>query len=328
MSRMERHNEKPQKVKKEKVKGKSTGKKILLWIFGIILVLILAVGGLAAKVYFDVKGTADKIQDTTVRKTSDRREKKVSVKDGDPISILLLGIDTGDLGRTEQGRSDTMMVATLNPNTNSSSLVSIPRDTYTDIIGHNTKDKLNHAYAFGGAEMSMLSMENLLDIPIDHYVSVNMGGVQKIVDVVGGIDIQNNLQFSSDGFDFPIGMVHLDGEGALAFIRMRYEDPNGDYGRQGRQRDVVTAVMKKALNLSNIANYDEILKSLQDSVKTDLSWDQLLSLQSQYSGAFQSIEPDQLKGNGIMLSGISYQEIPTDELSRVQTKLKEQLEVK
>jgi LCP family protein required for cell wall assembly len=139
------------------------------------------------------------------------------VEQGESISILLLGIDTGDLGRTEQGRSDSMIVATINPNTEKTTLLSIPRDTYAEIVGYGTWDKINHAYAFGGTAMSINSVQNLLDIPIDFYVSVNMEGIKEVVDAVGGVDVDSPIAFNQNGYDFVVGTNYLDGEAALSF---------------------------------------------------------------------------------------------------------------
>ena len=93
--------------------------------------------------------------------------------------------------------------------------------------------------------MSMDSTEKLLGVPIDHYVSVNMHGLKEMVDAVGKIQLENNIEFTQDGYEFHQGPVQLDGDAALAYIRMRYDDPNGDYGRQERQRKVVMAIIKK-----------------------------------------------------------------------------------
>ncbi|MGX7030420.1 LCP family glycopolymer transferase [Vagococcus zengguangii] len=323
MSRSSRHNQPTKKAKK----SSSFGKKLLKTILAILLLLILALGGMAAKVYFDAKNTASDIHKPIDRDVSELRDKPAQTKKGDPISILLLGIDTGDLGRVEQGRSDTMMIATLNPNTKKSTLVSIPRDTYTEIIGHDTVDKLNHAYAFGGPEMSMLSVENLLQIPVDHYVAVDMGGLKEVVDIVGGIDVDNDIEFTQDNYSFPIGVNHMNGEQTLSYIRMRYDDPEGDYGRQKRQRKVVSAILNQALSLNTLTNYNDILKLLQNSVSTDLTWDQLLDVQSKYTKAFGTTQSDQLQGTGDMIGGVSYQIISDDELARVRGILKEQLEM-
>ncbi|MDT2802008.1 LCP family protein [Vagococcus lutrae] len=305
----------------------STGKKILLSILGVIVVLLVAVGGYLGKVYFDVKKTADGVYEESTRIKSQLREKPVSVKQGEAMSILLLGIDTGEFDRTEQGRSDSMMIATVNPDKKQTTIISIPRDTYTEIVGLGTLDKLNHAYAFGGAEMSMDSTEKLLGVPIDHYVSVNMHGLKEMVDAVGKIQLENNIEFTQSGYEFHQGPVQLDGDAALAYIRMRYDDPNGDYGRQERQRKVVMAIIKKAMSPSIIANYGTILSTLEDHVKTDIPWSQMTAMQSKYWDAFSHIENDQLQGVGAMREGVSYQDISPEELARVQALLKEQLDL-
>lgn len=305
----------------------STAKKILLSILGVIVVLLVGVGGYLGKVYFDVKKTADGVYEETTRIKSQLREKPVSVKQGEAMSILLLGIDTGEFDRTEQGRSDSMMIATVSPDKKQTTIVSIPRDTYTEIVGLGTLDKLNHAYAFGGPEMSMDSTEKLLGVPIDHYVSVNMHGLKEMVDAVGKIQLENNIEFTQSGYEFKQGPVQLDGDAALAYIRMRYDDPNGDYGRQERQRKVVMAIIKKSMTPSIIANYGTILNTLEDHVKTDIPWSQMTAMQSKYWDAFSHIENDQLQGVGAMREGVSYQDISPEELARVQALLKEQLDL-
>ena len=120
--------------------------------------------------------------------TVNLRDKQI--KDNDSFSVLLLGIDNGAYGRgTEVGRSDTMLVVTVNEKLGKTTIVSIPRDSYTEIIGYGTNDKINHAYAFGQESMSINSVQNMLNIPIDYYVTVDMGGLMGLVDAVGGLDI-------------------------------------------------------------------------------------------------------------------------------------------
>jgi LCP family protein required for cell wall assembly len=242
--------------------------------------------------------------------------------------VLLLGIDTGDLGRTEQGRSDTLMVATVNPNDNKTTLVSIPRDTYVDIVGYGTQDKINHAYAFGGAAMSMDTVEKYLDIPIDHYVSINMMGIKELVDAVGGVDVNNDLEFTQDGHQYAFGPIHLNGEEALGYIRMRYEDPRGDYGRQLRQRAIVEAVVKKVLTLDGVTQYRNILDAVEGNMKTDLSFSNMQKIALDYRGAFTTIDQLQMQGDGFMQDGISYQRVSENELNSVQNQLKKQLDTK
>lgn len=311
------------KRKRQGVKRASRSKKIFLTLLGILLAIILVIVGVGAKMYYDVKSTADDAYETVKRSGSEKRQ--VNLSEQDPFSVLLLGVDTGALGRTEQGRSDTMMVATVNPSTNESLLVSLPRDTYAEIVGHNTEDKINHAYAFGGAAMSMDTVEKLLDIPINHYITINMEGIEALVDAVGGIEVNNLFEFTYEGTTFPKGSQSLDGEMALKYSRMRYDDPNGDYGRQERQRQIITGVSKKVLSTNGLTNYQSILTTMGENVKTDLSFTDMRTLMGDYRAAFGNIKSDQMKGEGFMQDGVSYQRIDATELKRVQDELKAQL---
>nr|WP_230089060.1 LCP family protein [Aerococcus tenax] len=119
------------------------------WVLGILIVLLCIGGWIAFKAYSDVKETSDQMYQAADYKS--KRNGQVDLSQGNQaFSVLLMGIDTGSLGRTEQGRSDTMMVMTVNPKTQQSTLLSIPRDTYTTILPNGNKDKINHAYAYGG----------------------------------------------------------------------------------------------------------------------------------------------------------------------------------
>ncbi|MEO2434365.1 LCP family protein [Enterococcus faecalis] len=302
----------------------SKGKKIFAIIFGIILVLFLAVVGMGAKLYWDVSKPMDKTYETVKRS----KKSQVNLNNKEPFSVLLLGIDTGDDGRVEQGRSDTTIVATVNPRDKQTTLVSLARDTYVDIPGQGKQDKLNHAYAFGGASLAMDTVENYLNIPINHYVSINMAGLKELVNAVGGIEVNNNLTFSQDGYDFTIGKISLDGEQALSYSRMRYEDPNGDYGRQERQRKVIEGIVQKVLSLNSVSNYQEILTAVSDNMKTDLSFDDMKKIALDYRSAFGKVKQDQLQGTGFMQDGVSYQRVDEQELTRVQQELKNQLNTK
>ncbi|EPI40543.1 LCP family protein [Enterococcus faecalis] len=302
----------------------SKGKKIFAIIFGIILVLFLAVVGMGAKLYWDVSKSMDKTYETVERS----KKSQVNLNNKEPFSVLLLGIDTGDDGRVEQGRSDTTIVATVNPRDKQTTLVSLARDTYVDIPGQGKQDKLNHAYAFGGASLAMDTVENYLNIPINHYVSINMAGLKELVNAVGGIEVNNNLTFSQDGYDFTIGKISLDGEQALSYSRMRYEDPNGDYGRQERQRKVIEGIVQKVLSLNSVSNYQEILTAVSDNMKTDLSFDDMKKIALDYRSAFGKVKQDQLQGTGFMQDGVTYQRVDEQELTRVQQELKNQLNTK
>ncbi|MBS4456647.1 LCP family protein [Tuanshanicoccus lijuaniae] len=223
-----------------------------------------------------------------------------------PMSILLLGTDTGALGRDEVGRSDVLMVMTINPKTGRATITSIPRDTYVEIVGRGFMDKINHAYAFGGAEMSMATVNKFFEMNLNHYIVVNMAGIKQIVDAVGGIDVTPPTSFEISGYTFIAGeKTHINGEQALAYARERYTS-GGDYARQERQREIIQAVIAKAGKAGSIFNLKEILSAMNQNVKTDLNMVSILKLFTDYHDKIKTVESYQLTGTGTMIDGVYY----------------------
>ncbi|MGG1630911.1 LytR family transcriptional regulator [Rossellomorea sp. NRS-1567] len=295
-------------------------------ILGIIVLLLVVAGGVYGYSIYDSLNKAVETMHTPIdRDKSSKRTKEIEFKDKEPFSVLLLGVDERE---NDRGRSDSMIVLTVNPDTKSVKMISIPRDTLTDIVGHGTRDKINHAYAFGGVEMSMDTVEGLLDIPIDYYVQINMDGFKDIVNSVGGVTVNNDLNFNHDGYSFPEGKLDLNGKEALAFSRMRYEDPRGDFGRQLRQREVIQAVIREGASVSSLWNFDNIFDALGSNVKTNLKFEEMVDIQKHYKSASKDIEQIQIKtGAGTKIDGIYYYVIPDEELNEIQDTLKEHLEL-
>lgn len=299
-------------------------KKIIFWILGIVGVLIVAGGAYAYSVYSNVSNTLDAVHKPLERDKSEKRDQKVDVADKKPISILLMGTDQRE---SETSRSDSLMLFTLNPQKKSMKITSIPRDTYTEIIGKGKKDKINHAYAFGGIDMAVKTTENFLNVPVDHYIEVNMAGFKDIVDAVGGVDVNNDLDFTSRDTHFAKGEIHLDGEKALKYTRMRYEDPRGDFGRQMRQRQVIQAVIKKGASVSSLSSYGDVLKAIEKNVKTSLTQDQMFDIQKNYKDCMQNSEEIQIPGDGHKAAdGIWYYYVPDAAKQDLTNKLKAHLE--
>ena len=214
-------------------------KKRWKWVVGIAPALCIASVAFLINVYGDIKSTAEEIYSPIhdeIPVSAIRSEPVDITSKKEPFSALILGVDERE---GDNGRSDTMIVLTVNPTLQTTKMLSIPRDTYTEIIGKGYKDKINHAYAFGGVEMSMKTVENLLEIPIDYVAQVNMESFVDIIEIVGGITVDNSLDFYYEGEHFQIGELTLDGENALKYVRMRYDDPAGDFGRQNRQKQVI-----------------------------------------------------------------------------------------
>lgn len=295
-------------------------------VVGIVLILLLLGGGAYAySIYHSLNKAVETMHNPIERDMSSKRTKEVEFNDKEPFSVLLLGVDERE---NDKGRSDSMIVLTVNPEVKSVKMISIPRDTLTEIVGRGTKDKINHAYAFGGVEMSMDTVENLLDIPIDYFAQINMEGFEDIVNAVGGVTVNNDLNFNYGGYTFNEGELNLSGKEALAFSRMRYEDPRGDFGRQLRQREVIQGVIREGASVSSLWNFDNIFDALGNNVKTNLKFEEMVDIQKHYKAASKDIEQIQIKtGSGTKIDGIYYYVIPEEELSSIQATLQEHLEL-
>lgn len=322
-SRSSIHNGKNKRRQRQKKKF-NFGCFLLL----ILLVLVVGAGIYVYRIYSDLKNTSVVITTERPSEQEQVRAEAVNIeKDHKPFSVLLLGVDTGDLGRVDQGRSDVMMVVTVNPNTNQTTITSIPRDTLTEIVGYGTEDKINHAYAFGGTAMAANTVQNLLDIPIDFTISVNMQGFSDIVDAVGGVTITPAVSFDQRGYSFIEGQtVHMDGDQALAYSQNRY-DSGGDYGRQERQRQLIEALLAEVIDFSLLYRYNDILMSLQDNVSTDLTFNEIVTLSRHYTSAVSEIINYQLSGHGEMIDGIYYEIIESESLNSISNQIKAQLEL-
>lgn len=303
----------------------SRKKKKWIWPISIIFLLIMsAVGIYSYSIYQSLNETVHTIHAPISRDKSFKRVKQITLEKKEPFSVLVLGVDerTGD-----KGRSDTLIVLSVNPNLNSVKMLSIPRDTLTEISGRGTKDKINHAYAYGGVEMAMNTTESFLDIPIDYFVKLNMEGFRDIVDAVGGVTVNNDFAFKYGGFNFPEGQLQLDGAKALAFSRMRKEDPRGDTGRQLRQREIIRAVIKKGTTPSSLANYEDIFAAIGTNVKTNLTFNEMYNIQAKYKEAGKKVEQIELNGINGKIKGVYYFQIEDSELKRVQNEFKGHLEI-
>ncbi|MBT2661686.1 LytR family transcriptional regulator [Bacillus sp. ISL-45] len=306
---------------------KHSGKKKRKWlrITGVVfLLLMIAIGAYIYNVYSSLTNAVETMHQPIDRDQSSKRTKEVTFENKEPFSVLMLGVDErpGD-----KGRSDTMIVLTVNPALNSTKMLSIPRDTRAEIVGKGFEDKINHAYAFGGVEMSMDTVEEFLDIPIDYYMQVNMEGFEDIVNAVGGVEVNNNLAFSEGGHSYPEGEITLDGKEALSYVRMRKQDPNNDFGRQQRQRQVIQGVIRKGASLSSLTKFDDIFEALGNNVKTNMTFQEMTEVQKHYKNAGKDVQQLQLNGTGTKINKIYYLIVNEEERQKVQSELKDHLEV-
>ena len=240
----------------------------------------------------------------------------------DPFSVLLVGLD----GNGQRGsRADVIMVATINPKTNEVTLVSIPRDTYTEIIGRGQQDKINHAYAFGEIKMLKDSVESFLDIRIDYYISLNMYGFRDLIDTVGGVTVENKFSFTEQDIYYPEGEITLNGQEALWYVRMRQSDPNGDLGRNERQRQVLKEIVNQSLSFSSITKINDMLHVVGKNVRTNLTGNDLFTLSQSINFQSYEINTLSLSGEVARLDRIWYFIVDESERENISNQLKKQL---
>lgn len=305
--------------------GQNKRKKRILRIIIIGLIIFFAIDGIIlAKMYHDAKTAVD----TTYHKVKNKSERNAArtISNGKPFSILLMGTDTGEYNRTYRGRSDSMMVAVINPKTEQTTLVSIPRDTLVAIPGHGFENKINSAYSYGGVSMAMNIVQSYLDVPIDHYIEMNMKGFVQLSSAIGPIKVYNNLDFSNVGNHYVKGEITLNKSNILGYTQMRYSDPTGDYGRQKRQRQVLTALVKKIATVQGITKYQSILAALSSNMKTDITFNEMKTIATKYRSA-DNVKQIQLQGYGKMIGGVSFQIVPQKNVDAVTKTLRTALEL-
>lgn len=315
--------------RKNKNKKKQRNRTILYLLMGVFLVIYT----LFWKAYFEVQDTTTNIYNQI--STNNKRESDVTLQATQPISFAFLGIDNGRFGRgTDVGRSDAILIGTVNPKTKKTTLVSVPRDTYALMDGYQTDygspyyDKIAHAYAFGDADMAINSIQELLNFPIDYYVEVNMQGLVDIVNVLGGIEITSPLTFDYQGSYFYEGETRtLDGQEALSFARMRKDDLQGDFGRQQREKMVVRAIIDAILDLESIANYQSILETLEENVRTNLTFKDMTAILKAYGSSLEEFEQDGLVGEELWLDEVYYFYVNPEERLDLSNRLREELEL-
>lgn len=220
------------------------------------------------------------------------------------FTIYVSGIDTyGPI--TSVSRSDVNILMTVNRESQKILLTTTPRDAYVPIAdgGNNQSDKLTHAGIYG-VDASIHTLENLYETPINYYVRLNFTSFLKLIDLVGGVDVENDQSFTSlhGNYEFPVGTVHLDSDKALAFVRERYSLQGGDNDRGKNQEKVIAAILRKLMSTDALKNYPQIIQGLQDSIQTDMSLETMMALinsQLESGGQYQ-IESQALEGTGTM----------------------------
>lgn len=200
------------------------------------------------------------------------------------VNILLLGGDTRGLGEHEVPRSDSMMVASIDPVTKTARIFSILRDTYVDIPGHGS-DRINTALAIGGPELAMKTVSEFMNLPIQYYYYVDFEGFIELIDAIGGIDyyVEKDMHYTdiTDKQEYQIdlkkGMQHLDGNKALQYVRFRH-DALSDFARTERQREFLQVVAHKLQSTQSLIRLPSTLEKITPYIETNMGVNKMLEL--------------------------------------------------
>ena len=299
-------------------KKKKKSRIVLLILALILLIVAIFLLDIYRRANFAVKWMNEMPGDTVVdmRAAAGLPELNLGT---DPFSVLILGLD--------QRRSDSMMVATINPNENTSFLLSIPRDTMVDIPGHGIT-RINHAITYGGIDLAINTVQNLLNIPIDYYISLHMAQFDALVAAFGGVRVYNNtVAFSMGGYNFPLGYIDLTGSSAYYYVRMRMDDPRGDFGRQERQRDVLGAMVNELAGVTALTRYQQIFNSAGSAMRTNMTLREMMTISLNYTRALINITNFDLQAPGQMINGIYLIPIPEDQRLEMTQRLRRHLEI-
>ncbi|OBZ08302.1 transcriptional regulator [Bacillus sp. FJAT-27264] len=302
-------------------------KKLKKRYIALIVLVILVTGGFLFRkplmvVAFDLF-LSDQVEKKLGEKSyqplvnDDKPKPEPIVYKNDPFSLMLLGTDQRG---NETARSDSMIYAVVRPEDYKILLVSIPRDTYTEIIGHNgnKKDKINHAFAFGGQQMAKDTLEALLGNNIQYYATINFQGLKDAVDAIGGVPLPIKKDIVNKGKDhekFTIkgGKSNYNGEEALNYTRYREDS---DFNRTKRQQVFIDVVANKMLSLSQIGNIPELLDIMGDNFKTDIQPSLILDLAKKFmSGKEMDISSFTVMGESKRIDGISYDIVDQKDLN-------------
>ena len=229
------------------------------------------------------------------------------------VNILLLGIDDGDNEFPDAPkRTDTMMVASIDPDKKEVALLSIPRDTRDALPGYKGLDKINHAYAYGGVALAKQTVANLLQVPIHYHVTIDWHAFIQVVDILGGVDIyvDNDMEYEDPYANLKIslkkGYQHLDGAQAGQYVRFR-SDEMADIGRIQRQQRFMKAMLDNTMQVGTVFKLPSLMSTLDRYVNTDMSvLTMVKTANSLKSFGNNSLHGNMLPGEPEMIGGVSY----------------------
>jgi LCP family protein required for cell wall assembly len=283
-------------------RGESMNTRKKIWLIPVLFVLSLLAGYMAYDFYFrlpDFGSVADG--------THNQEEYSFG-----KFNILVLGLD-GRKGIND--RTDTIILASLDEKNKKAQLLSIPRDSRVKIKGGY--DKINAAYAYGGLDLTKVTVEDFLNVKIDRYVIIKFNSMVKVVDLLGGIDVDVPVRMYKplEGIDLKPGMQHLNGKQVLAYARFR-GTKNGDIDRAQRQQEVIKLLAKEMLQGKNLKSLPALINQINEDVDTDLTVKEMGALARLASDVMKNgISAKVLPGENKKIDGLWYWEADLSQLA-------------
>ncbi len=233
----------------------------------------------------------------------------------DRVAILVVGCDNS----SDKGLADTIIVMVVSPKTGEISALSIPRDSRVEVPGRGVH-RINASHALGGMPLTIQTVELLIGMPIDKYIEINVPGIVKLVDAIGGVDIDVEKRMNYHdrrgnlNIDLQPGMQHLDGTQAMGYVRFRH-DATGDIGRMERQRHFLRAVITQLSHPSNVTRLPQLSQAFLQTVSTNLTSKDILTLKKLMEQAGpDGIRAETLPGEPKTLHGQSMIELDADKV--------------
>jgi LCP family protein required for cell wall assembly len=277
----------------------------------IVLVTVLVAGAVSAYAY--VRGLEKKINRVTLEDpelTSMLQEN--TTPPGEPFYMLLLGSDRRP--GEKWARSDTLIVARIDPKARKIQMISIPRDTRVMIPGRHM-DKINAAPSWGGPKLAIQTVKDFTGLPISHYLALDFNGFKQVVNAVGGVWFDVKERIEPDGGSswtrknavIEKGYQKLDGYHALVLARARHQYADGDFSRMRNQQALLKALAKQALAFKNVFSAPAIIQAVSDNLDTDMTTSELVTLVQQFKGVQDAdIEAGTMPGSNAFIDGLSY----------------------
>jgi len=296
------------------------------------LILLLTIGGFVTYLYVKAESALSDSHVDDGREKSDLRDEIVDPK-FDNVSILLMGVDSNEARREKDASqlTDTLILATLNKDSKSIKLLTIPRDSYVYVPEVDRTTKITHAHAYGGPSATVDTVENLLDVPVDYWVKINFDAFIEVVDALNGVEVEvpyeiveSNSKDVRDAIHLYPGEQLLDGEQALALARTRKYD--NDIERGKRQQEIMKAAMKKATSLSSILKIDNMIDAVGSNMKTNMTFSEMKSFIS-YGLGGDGVDMDfyTLDGYDYQPAGTYYYQLDEGDLAEKSNILRKQL---